>query len=152
MTGASPTFSRNDGYSYRTPDTELRSYITTADRYTINPYVIIDAEGGCLYSEALIYYTPECTLAESVVDECAPIASDPNCQIKDEMVDGVSTFRSYASSGLIPLPSSQYVTGVWCMPVEVTKDWWKKERVYACASAQPAFDHTATMERTGIRR
>ncbi|WP_339145174.1 hypothetical protein [Pseudoalteromonas galatheae] len=68
---------------------------------------------------------------EHVINSCLPYESKNECRLKDEDVDGVSTFKSYLSTGLIPVPQTRVITGALCAEV-VTREWFEKEREYTC--------------------
>ena len=67
----------------------------------------------------------------SVFENCSNIENDTTCQLKEERVDGVFTYRDFNPTGLIPVASC---TDVSCESdiVRVCEDWWQKERTYLC--------------------
>ncbi len=80
-------------------------------------------------------------LDESVDDQCAAFEADPKCSLNRETADGVVTVNNYLSTGLIPLTSCRDFVGFDSHTV--CRDWWKKDRVYFCATdAVWNFDDT----------
>ena len=47
----------------------------------------------------------ECYADESINNQCASLENDPECQLREEVVDNVIIFRNFASTGLTPQPS-----------------------------------------------
>jgi hypothetical protein len=85
--------------------------------------------------------------AENVQDGCAGIEANPDCSLKAEKVDGVSTYRMFNPTGLVPLPSTRTFPGV--VSHDLTRDWWKKERVYLCADGTGQGFQEALKKRYG---
>lgn len=47
----------------------------------------------------------ECYADESINNQCTSLENDPECQLREEVVDNVIIFRNFASTGLTPQPS-----------------------------------------------
>ncbi len=76
------------------------------------------------------------TVNESVDDGCATLSTDPDCSLKTEEVDGVTTIRNFNPTGLIPDPSCRTFSGM-IQTFEICKDWWQKDRTYSCIDNNP---------------
>ena len=86
------------------------------------------------------------TFGESVTDNCQTLASDPDCKLKDETVDGVEILQNYNNTGLTQLPSCQDIAGA-SGPVQICRPWWNKKRTYICQTA--AMDFSDLKKRYG---
>ena len=84
---------------------------------------------------------------ESVDNKCSAMESDPDCKIKDELIDGVVTFQNFTATGLIQLPSCQTFTGS-AGSNKICRPWWRKKRTYVCGAAAP-FDFSNIGTRFG---
>ena len=87
------------------------------------------------------------TVTESVDNQCQALESKQDCTLYNETVDSVLTKSNGTSTGLTPLPSSKSFTGSTGEHV-VTRDWWLKERTYACKSSTP-WDFSSAQTRFG---
>lgn len=85
--------------------------------------------------------------AESIDNKCAALENNPDCTIKDELIDGVVTYNNFNASGLIQLPSCQSFTGL-VGSNKVCRPWWHKKRTYVCGAAAP-FDFSNVGTRFG---
>ncbi|WP_267926014.1 hypothetical protein [Desulfolithobacter dissulfuricans] len=87
--------------------------------------------------------TIECANNEVIANNCLSYENNTDCRLKEEIVDGVITYRNYNPTNLIPLPSNRTVGENSCINT-VTRDWWSKERTYLCQSDENFnFDDTA---------
>ncbi|RMG01675.1 MAG: hypothetical protein D6726_09075 [Nitrospirae bacterium] len=83
---------------------------------------------------------------EGTQDNCYSLASNPDCRLKREEVDGVVTVNNFSPTGLQPLPSCRtFATST--DPIEVCHDWWLKERTYMCDSTAPQYDFSDAQAR-----
>ncbi len=74
------------------------------------------------------------TMDDSVItDNCINDENNSQCQLKDEVVDGVQTYQNYNPTGLTPLPSCKDFTGMTQI-FTVCHNWWTKTRSYVCAT------------------
>jgi hypothetical protein len=89
------------------------------------------------------------TLIDPVnADGCASLADDSNCTLKDEIVDGVTTYSNYNPTMLSPVPSTRSIVGT-NQAFPVTHDWWEKDRTYFCkSSSTSSFDLSAVTARS----
>ena len=81
---------------------------------------------------------------ESINDQCAKPEQNSKCQIQDEKVDGVYTYKNYQPTGLVPLATCKDFTGFYYH--RICRDWWEKDRTYLC-QADSKFDFTDSMKR-----
>ncbi len=70
------------------------------------------------------------TIQEGITDQCQGYEDDPTCRLKEEIVDGVYTYRNFNPTGLTPLPSCRDFTGYEIHTI--CRDWWEKKRTYLC--------------------
>ena len=83
------------------------------------------------FTASLLVYQD--TMNDSVItDNCTNDENNSKCQLKDETVDGVQTYRNYNPTGLAPLPSCQNFPGP-TQVFNVCHNWWIKTRTYICA-------------------
>lgn len=75
-------------------------------------------------------------LPDTIADGCTALESNDQCMILGETVDSVVTVRDRQATYLSPLPSMRRIEGSRC-GFDVTRDWWKKDRTYACTEDQP---------------
>ncbi len=74
------------------------------------------------------------TMDNSVItDNCVNYENNSQCQLKDEVVDGVQTYQNFNPTGLAPLPSCKSITGQ-TQVFNVCHNWWTKTRTYVCSS------------------
>ena len=83
------------------------------------------------------------TYSEGVQDKCASLATNGDCRLKDESVDGVVTYQNFNATGLVPLPSCENFSGQ-AGTNRICRDWWHKKRTYVCDSQQYDFSDVAT--------
>lgn len=82
----------------------------------------------------------------AINDGCAGLEANSHCALREEVVDGVTTYRQFNPTGLSPLPSARWFAGVH--PHEFTYPWWRKDRSYVCRDGE-AFDFSALKTRMG---
>ena len=114
-------------YSY--PNTDLKPYLTPGD-HEIWLRVAV-ASGGEGFAQVHVDVDNSCKTIEQVVDQCGIIAGDPQCRLDSELVDGVQTFIHGIATGLKPLPQTR-ILGTSACPVELTRDFFLKDRTYRC--------------------
>lgn len=111
------------------PNVDLKPFLTQGDheiwlRLGVSTggdgsaQIHVDTDGGC-------------ATTEQVVDHCAAIAGDAKCHLDTELVDGVATFRNGVNTGLTPLRQTRILGTAEC-PVQLTRDFFLRERSYAC--------------------
>jgi len=82
-----------------------------------------------------------------VVDNCRALDANPDCRLKEEVVDGVTVYSNYNPTNLTPLPSTQVIGDADCS-VSITRDWWRKDREYICQS-NTTFSFDDAQQRVG---
>jgi len=120
---------------------------------TINYAWFDNDDSGCRKDDVGFYvhdWYEVCTHTSDVAtdvfqDSCSILAEDPDCSLREEEVDGVTTYREFNPTGLTPLPSSQTFPGV--TDHEITRDWWRKERTYVCQT--DGYDFSTVKTRFG---
>ncbi len=115
---------------YAYPNLDLRPYLTAGD-HEIWLRVAV-AEGGEGFAQVHVDVDNSCKTLEQVVDGCGSIASDPQCKLDSELVDGVQTWINGVVTGLRPLPQTRILGGPSC-PTQLTRDFFLKDRTYRCA-------------------
>jgi hypothetical protein len=76
---------------------------------------------------------------ELITNNCLALEADSDCQLQEEGVDGLQTFHSFNPTGSIPLSSTRTISGGATCSMDITRDWWHKERTYRCTHNN-AFD------------
>lgn len=139
-TGLPPAGCEKKKTFYAYPNLDLKPALTPGD-HEIWLRVAV-ADGGEGMAQVHVDIDDGCSVTEQLVDACAAIATDPKCRIDSEMVDGVETFRNGVATGLKPLPQTRQPAADAC-PLELTRDFFLKDRTYRCAldsSALPTPD------------
>lgn len=70
-----------------------------------------------------------------IEDTCSEVSADPNCKLRSEKVDGVTTYKDFYPTGLVPQP----VCKSNCDGSAQICDWWLKERQYFCQTQTEDF-------------
>jgi hypothetical protein len=77
--------------------------------------------------------------ADTINDLCSAMADNSDCSLREETVDSVQTFRNFQPTSLAPLPSARSFTasspcnaGEPPYGMTITRDWWRKDRIYRC--------------------
>ena len=101
-------------------------------------------EGACngspsSYFYVYIYRKAWDTVNNEIIDQCQQYENDSNCQLKDEWVDGVRTWKDYASTGLVPVGQVCKTFYGWTSHT-FCYNWWTKERIYTCKTSGYNFD------------
>jgi len=86
-------------------------------------------------------------LTETVSDQCQALDAGSGCRLKDEKVDGVTTYRNYSPTRLEPVGSCRSFSGY--LVHDICRDWWDKERVYFCQD-DGRFDFDDIKERSRV--
>jgi hypothetical protein len=86
------------------------------------------------------------TLDDVITDNCSALEADSNCDLQEEFVDGVQTYRSFNPTSNDPLPSTRTISASASCSKNITRDWWEKERTYRCTSNN-AFDFSDAARR-----
>ncbi|WP_333837394.1 hypothetical protein [Novosphingobium sp.] len=114
---------------YGTPNLDLKPFLTKG-AHEIWVRVAVGGEGEV---SARIDATLDlsCNPTEKLVDLCAGYAADANCQLHDETVDGVQTFRNGVGTGLTPLPQTRLFESGACS-LSLSRPWFERDRRYRC--------------------
>jgi hypothetical protein len=114
---------------FDTPGIDLKPYLTAGD----HEIWLRLAVGGNGEASATIQAQVDesCVTSETIVDACGAYAGNPACTIRSEQVDGVQTFLNGLKTGLTPLPQTR-ILGTAACPVQLTRDYFHKDRVYRC--------------------
>lgn len=83
------------------------------------------------YIDVEVRVDASCASSERIVDICAGYAADANCQLHDENVDGVQTFRNGVGTGLTPLPQTRLFESGACS-LSLVRPWFDRDRRYRC--------------------
>lgn len=70
-------------------------------------------------------------LSEATIDSCSALDSDPECSLREEVVDGVATYRIFNPTGLSPIESCVTLNGS-ASSYHICRAWWEKTRSYQC--------------------
>jgi len=114
---------------YGYPNLDLKPFLTKGT-HEIWVRVAVGGEGEV---SARIDATLDlsCNPTEKLVDLCAGYAADANCQLHDETVDGVQTFRNGVGTGLTPLPQTRLFESGACS-LSLVRPWFDRDRRYRC--------------------
>jgi len=85
-------------------------------------------------------------LGESINDGCSTLAADPNCQLRTETIDGVTTYANFTSTGNVTSQTCQTFTGVDTH--NICRDYWTKTREYFCQGTNTSYDFSNVTART----
>lgn len=69
--------------------------------------------------------------SEATMDSCSALDSDPRCSLREEVVDGVTTYRTFNPTGLSPIESCRTLNGS-VASYNICRAWWEKDRTYQC--------------------
>jgi hypothetical protein len=144
-TGLPPGKCEKKGAFYLNPALDLTSRMTQGD-HNIWLRVAV-AEGGEAYAAIDASVDAGCKTSEQLVDTCSGYGENDACRLQDEVVDGVTTFRSGANTGLSPLPQTR-VLGTGACIAQIDRDFFLRERTYRCTvdlgtSAEPDLSRGA---------
>lgn len=124
----------------QTPNLDIKPLLTAGDHEVWLRVAV--AAGGEGFAQIHVDVDNSCKTIEQLVDGCANIVSDTACHIDSEMVDGVQTFLNGAATGLKPLTQTRQMGGSAC-PIELTRDFFLKDRTYRCSGTQLAQPDTS---------
>lgn len=118
------------------PNTDLKPFLTPGDHEIW--FRLGVSKGGDGYARIHVETDGGCQTTEQLADSCAAIAGDAQCHLDNELVDGVQTFRNGINTGLTPLRQTR-VLGTESCPVQVTRDFFLRDRTYRCTLDSSAF-------------
>lgn len=114
---------------YAYPNLDLKPWLTKGE-HEISLRVAVGGEGE-VFAQFDALLDMSCNPTERIVDLCAGYAADANCQLHDESVDGVETFRNGVGTGLTPLPQRRLFESGACS-LSLTRPWFQRQRRYRC--------------------
>jgi hypothetical protein len=135
-TGLPPGDCEMDGTTTYAPNIDLKPYLTTGTHEVWLRIAVADKGNGFAQIQALV--DTSCSTTERVVDLCAGYATDPKCNLADESVDGVETFRKGVATGLKPLALTRLV-GTGRCTTQLTRDFFERSRSYLCKADSTAL-------------
>lgn len=114
---------------YAYPNLDLKPWLTPGDHEIWLRVAVSD--GGEGMAQVHVEVDDSCRTVEQLVDRCGAITADPQCRVDSELVDGVQTFINGINTGLRPLPQTRVMGNESC-PVQITRDFFLKDRTYRC--------------------
>ncbi|QSR19697.1 hypothetical protein CA833_21375 [Novosphingobium sp. KA1] len=124
----------------QTPNLDIKPFLSAGDHEVWLRVAV--AAGGEGFAQIHVDVDNSCKATEQLVDGCANIASDTACRIDSETIDGVQTFLNGAATGLKPLTQTRQMGGSAC-PIELTRDFFLKDRTYRCSGTELAQPDTS---------
>lgn len=114
---------------YNSANIDLIPYLTEGEHEIVLRVAV--GGGGEVFGQIHVAVDDSCQTLEQLVDQCGTFAADPQCQIDSELVDGVQTLLNGIATGLHPLAQTRVMGSTAC-PVELTRDFFLKDRTYRC--------------------
>lgn len=114
---------------YGAPDLDLLPYLSNGD-HEIWLRVAVGGRGEA-FAEIAATIDTQCQSSERLIDSCAGYAGNEACRLTDERVDDVVTVQSGIATGFKPLQQT-CAFGSGACSVSVTRDFFRKDRRYAC--------------------
>ena len=136
----------------RMPNVDVTTYLSSKApgstwRWRNTIWLADDGDGR---SVLRLRFHEDCEFEREFVDDgCSALQANVACTWRDETVDSVQTYRDYYATGLSPLPSSREVTRGSCRQ-RFTRDWWTRNKTYACDGAPRQFDTRFSTERYAV--
>jgi len=97
------------------------------------------------YTYDLVYQQD--TLVENITDTCQTLAADPSCKLQTEIVDNITVFSNFMSTGNVVPQTCKTFSGV--DPHNLCRDYWLKTRQYFCYGTQNTqYDFTNMQNRS----
>lgn len=115
---------------YAFPNLDLKPWLTAGDHEVWLRVAV--ATGGEGFAQVHVDVDNSCKALEQLADGCGSTASDPQCKLDTELVDGVQTWINGVATGLKPLPQTRILGGPAC-PTDLTRDFFLKDRTYRCS-------------------
>jgi len=101
-------------------------------------------QAGCrlIYFNLYFNILVDCYVEKNYVeDNCVDLRNNPECYLKDRVIDGVYIVRNGENTGLVPITTCQEICGLdYCY-----NDWTIEEH-YLCKNTLPDFDFTRPQE------
>jgi len=115
----------------KTLDMDFTERLATPGKKDFDVHVIVSGAGEG-YARAEITVDNSCYLEDDAVsDTCTAWKTDPDCDLYEEVTDGVRTVNDFYPTGLKPLPQTRDVIGSYCT-FTVKRDWFEIRRTYRC--------------------
>jgi hypothetical protein len=86
-----------------------------------------------------------CTIVKPPKNNCVALEANPDCELKDEIIDGVQTVKDGVRTNLNPMRSCRTFSGV-DRAITVCETGWETTRTYTCVT-DSNFDFSKEMER-----
>lgn len=128
-TGFPPGNCEQNKTTYAYPNIDLKPFLTKGD-HEIWLRVAVGDHGEA-FAQVHVDLDTSCSASEQVVDQCTTLASNPQCQLDKEVVDGVQTVLNGVRTGLTPIQQTRVVGTASC-PLTLTRDFFDKQRAYRC--------------------
>ena len=99
------------------------------------------SDNNCAINRSVPVSDTDCTIQPDVVnDSCASLQNNPDCVLKSEIVDGVTTYDGFSPTGLTPLSSTRTVTSPsGFYPAPATYNYELSSISYGYAQTTTAF-------------
>lgn len=127
--GTPPGKCEKDRTFHAYPNLDLKPYLTRGTHQVSLRLAVADRGDGI--AQIHVQLDDACHIEEQLADGCPAIAGDAACRLDSELVDGVQTFRNGVNTGLSPLRQTRTLGTAAC-PVTLTRDFFLRERSYAC--------------------
>lgn len=135
-TGFPPGNCERNGTTSYTPNVDLKPYLTTGDHEIWLRVAVADKGNGFARVHAVV--DTSCSVSERIVDLCSGYSADPQCQLAEEEVDGVTTFHNGVATGLRPLAQTRLFGSAACT-LQFTRPFFERRRSYACITDSAAL-------------
>ena len=113
--------------------------------FTVDVQVAGNGEG---YAYAQVLVDESCGLdQEWITNSCEAIEQDKKCVLKNEIIDGVQTYKNYHPTGKTPIASERNISN--SCDVKIKRSWWKVKREYDCKT-NTEFDFSKGIERNAV--
>lgn len=119
---------------------DVTSYFQQGGAHTLRNRMAVGGSGDYQY-RIRVEVDESCQVdTETTLDFCGPYENQPNCQLWEEVVDGVVTYSGGNPTSITPLPSTQPIQDGSCS-LDIQRNWWQRERTYLCTGgSQHAID------------
>ncbi len=127
-------------------DVDFTERLATPGKKDFDVHVIVSGAGEG-YARAEITVDNSCSLEDDAFyNTCTAWADDPECDLYEEIVDGVKTVNNFYRTGLKPLPETREVVGSSCS-FTVKRDWFDIRRVYRCRGDKGGYTFDTDLDR-----
>ncbi len=92
------------------------------------------AGGGEGYAYAQVFVDESCQLdQEWITNSCETIERDETCRLKNEIIDGIETYKNFHPTGKTPIATERQIGGGSC-DLKINRSWWHVQREYQCTT------------------